>query len=125
MVVLRTIRGHRKPVNRRPESATFAVLTEQRPTNLITPCDGHGLDFVTATGQILMAVHTRRRRLAAGLRDERLDALYFTLGTLSTAGTGSIYPSLRAGPGATLLTRRSQPVAVTQRLAGRPCRRSP
>jgi hypothetical protein len=34
-------------------------LAARRPANPITLCDGHGVDFVTVTGQILMAVHTR------------------------------------------------------------------
>jgi hypothetical protein len=43
-----------------PESAFGAVPAERRPANLITLCDGHGIDFVTVTWQILilMAVHT-------------------------------------------------------------------
>jgi hypothetical protein len=42
----------------RAESAIGADLAARRPSNPITLCDGHGSDFVTVTGQILMAVHT-------------------------------------------------------------------
>jgi hypothetical protein len=32
-------------------------LAAQRPAKPLTLCDGHGVDFVTVTGQILMAAH--------------------------------------------------------------------
>jgi hypothetical protein len=35
-----------------------ADLAARRPANPITLCDGHGSEFVTVAGQILMAVHT-------------------------------------------------------------------
>ena len=40
-------------------SAFGAEPAARRPANPITLCDGHGVDFATVTGQILMAVHTR------------------------------------------------------------------
>ena len=42
----------------RPQSAYRNRLAAQRPANPITFCDGHGIGFVTVTGQILMAVHS-------------------------------------------------------------------
>jgi hypothetical protein len=43
--------------SRQPEiiGADFAA---RRPANPITLCDGHGADFMTVAGQILMAGHT-------------------------------------------------------------------
>ena len=35
-----------------------ADFVARRPANPITPCDGHGVDFMTSLGKILMAVHT-------------------------------------------------------------------
>jgi hypothetical protein len=81
-------RVHEEAVGR-AESAFGADLAARPPANPITVCDGHEVNFVTATGQILMAVHTHKHVSVSGPA-VRLANWLVKLSWLPTKGTEAV-----------------------------------
>ena len=57
LLVMRALTRTSAAVASRAELSIRSRLAAQRPAKPLTLCDGHGADFVTVTGQILMAAH--------------------------------------------------------------------